>query len=330
MPRLKKTFRWGLVGPGRIAHRFAAALEVVKDAELYAVASRDLARAQAFAGTYQAPKAYSDYQALLADPKVDAVYIATPHRFHFEQSMAALEAGKPVLCEKPLTVNAVQAQILVQTARLRGVFLMEALWTRFLPVFREVREWLDQGFIGQTRLLTSTFGIKAELDPQSRLYNAQLAGGALLDLGVYNLSMSQWVYGRNAEYFSAQSLMGETGVDELTTVDLIYEDGAASQFTCTIKAQTENDFNIYGDEGRIRLEPRFWEATTATLTTDYQTLTLKRPFRATGLEYEIEEVMHCVRHGEIESPDMSHVHSLGTMAFLDKIRGAVGLRYPFE
>lgn len=326
----RKQFRWGVIGPGRIAHRFARGLSVIENAKLYAVASRDVARSRLFAETYGAERAYGSYAELVEDYRVDAVYIATPHRFHFEQALLAMEAGKPVLCEKPLTVNVAQAKALIQTANRKRVFLMEALWTRFLPVYREVRKWLDQGRIGQPQLLNSTFGFKAPLDDEDRVYNAALAGGALLDLGVYNLSTTQWVLRRNAEYFSAHSHIGRTGVDELTAVDLFYEDGTASQFTCTIKAQTENDFNIYGDEGRIRIHPPFWEATTATLISGDETLTVEKPHLGMGFEYEILEVMRCVRKGLIESPEMPHAQSLATMAMMDKIRAAIGLRYPFE
>lgn len=326
----KKPFRWGVIGPGRVAHRFAQGLSVIEGAELYAVASRDAARSRVFAQTYGAEKAYASYRELVEDPRVDAVYIATPHCFHFEQSMLALEAGKPVLCEKPLTVNATQARTLIHTALLKRVFLMEALWTRFLPVYKSVRQWLDQGRIGRPQLLNSTFGFKALEDHGDRVYNAALAGGALLDIGVYNLSTTQWVLGRNVEYFSAHGRLGETGVDELTAVDLFYEDGTASQFTCTIKAQTENDFNIYGEEGRIRIHPPFWEATTATLTVGDEALTVEKPHLGNGFEYEILEVMRCVGNGMLESPDMPHNQTLSNMLLMDKIRKAIGLRYPFE
>ncbi|MCK5147288.1 Gfo/Idh/MocA family oxidoreductase [bacterium] len=326
----KKVFRWGIIGPGRIAHRFAQGIKAAVDAELYAVASRDVARSRVFARNYGAEKAYASYVDLLEDSKVDAVYIATPHCFHFDQALMALEAGKPVLCEKPLTVNAAQTRILMKTANLKGVFLMEALWTRFLPIYEDVRRWLEGGSIGRPQLLTSTFGFRAPLNYEDRLYNADLAGGALLDIGVYNLAITQWVLGRNAQYFSAHSHIGKTGVDELTSVDLFYEDGTASQFTCTIKADTENDFNIYGEEGRIRIHPPFWDATKATLTSKNESLTVEKPYIETGFEYEIEEAMRCIRLGEIESPKMTHAQTLATMTLMDKIRTAIGLKYPFE
>jgi len=189
------TTRWGIIGPGRIAHTFAKAAAVVDGAVLHAVASRDADRSRQFAGQYQIPRVYDSYEALAADPEVDAVYIATPHRYHREQALLCLEAGKAVLCEKPLTVNAAETRALIDLAHKKQVFLMEALWSRYLPIYSHVRDWLDSGLIGDVELIQSTLGFAMTRDPNDRLLKHELAGGALLDLGVYNIAMSQWVQG---------------------------------------------------------------------------------------------------------------------------------------
>lgn len=230
-----ENFRWGILGPGRIAYKFADAFEVIPGAQVYAVGSRSLERAKSFAQNYGAPKAFDSYDALVNDPDVDAVYIATPHRFHFENAMLCLNAGKPVLCEKPLTVNAAQARTLFETARARKLFLMEGLWSRYFPLYRQVRQWLEAGEIGPVQLVTSTFGFTVPHNHEDRLLDHELAGGTLLDMGVYNIALSQWIFeGKNPVSFTAFSSLGETNVDELTSVSLVYADGAVSQFTCNI------------------------------------------------------------------------------------------------
>jgi predicted dehydrogenase len=327
---MNKTFRWGLIGPGRIAHNFAKGLATVPDGKLQAVASRDAARAIAFATEYGGAKCYDSYDALIADPEVDAIYIATPHNLHADAVRACIEGGKPVLCEKPLTVNAAQAEALFALAKARGVFLMEALWTRFLPIYAEVRKWLDEGRIGEPRLLSSSFGFKTARNVEDRLLNPALAGGALLDIGVYNLSVSQWVLQRNPDSFSATGFVGETGVDEQLAGTLDYGSGVMSQFHCTIRADTANDFRIYGSEGSIRIHSMFWGATMATLQDANGETTLERPHRASGFEYQIEEAQRCIREGLLESPGITHADTLATMKLMDALRRHMGQRYPFE
>lgn len=172
----EQPLRWGIIGPGRIAYAFADALKVVEGTELYGVASRDEERGRVFAQQYHVPQAYTSYEQMAQDPLVDAVYIATPHRFHHEQTLLCLEAGKPVLCEKSLTVNARQSQELIALAQSKNLFLMEALWTRFLPIYAQVREWLDAGLIGDVKLLSASFGFRIPRDVEDRLLNPDLAG----------------------------------------------------------------------------------------------------------------------------------------------------------
>jgi predicted dehydrogenase len=326
---MRPQVKWGLIGPGRIAHAFAQGLAVIDDAELYAVASHNPARARSFAFEYGAPKSYT-YEELVRDPQVDAIYISTTPNFHLENTLLCLEAGKPVLCEKPLTVNAGEAQKLIDTARDKKVFLMEAVWTRFLPIYQTVRGWLDEGAIGEVRLMNSTFGFNIPFDPQDRLRNPDLAGGTLIDMGIYPISVSQWVMGKNPSAFSVQGLLSETGTDDLTAGLLKYESGAISQFSSNFISNNRNDFYIYGTQGHIRIHNMYWRGEKATLITADQELTVNKPFRASGLEYETEEAIYCIRNGMLESPGITHAQTLANLELMDKMRAEIGVRYPFE
>lgn len=323
-------FQWGLIGPGRIAHRFAGALKSLGNASLHAVASRSPQRARAFAEQYQATRVYHSYEELVQDAEIDAVYIATTHNFHFEQAMLCLESGKPVLCEKPLTVNAAQSEELFKKARENNLFIMEGLWSRFLPVYQQVRDWLDEGRIGEPVFLSSSFGFNFPRNEKDRVLNPHLAGGGLLDLGVYNIAISQWVLQQDPVSLSADGILGETGVDELTSVNMNYANGAVSQFTCTTRAFAANDFNIFGTKGSIRIHPGFWGPEKVTLKDHEQEIRMTKPFRENGFEYQIEEVIRCIRDGKHESPVMSHDHTLANMKTMDAIRAQLELRYPFE
>jgi predicted dehydrogenase len=325
-----KKFKWGILGPGRIAHQFAYGLKVIDDATLYAVASSNLERAETFANEYGGAKTYNSYEALINDPQVDGIYISTPHRFHFDNILQCLKGGKPVLCEKPLTVNAAETRQLINTARENKVFLMEALWTRYLPIYSVVRQWLDDGAIGEISLMVGTFGFNAPKDKEDRWQNPELAGGTLLDMGVYPIAVSQWVMKAQPKSFVSMAHLGNTGVDELTTVLLKYENDVISQFHSSFLSNNVNDFLIYGSKGYIRIHPAFWGATKASLVANDQELIISKPLRAGGFEYQTEEAMRCVRAGLLESPGMSHADTLANMELMDSIRAEIGLKYPFE
>lgn len=328
-----KPLRWGLIGPGNIAENFAQALVVVPDSQLQAVAGRNKTKADAFARSYGAPNSYDDYHALLDSPQVDAVYIASPHRYHFDMARDALLAGKPVLCEKPLCVNATETKALIDLSASTGMFLMEALWTRFLPIYDEVAQWLESGKIGTVHSITSSFGFANRSD---RLLNPDLAGGALLDMGIYNVSISQWVFGSKPVGHSIEGLIGDSGVDEESKTTLRYSDGRSSNFENSLTRQLENTLTIYGTEGSICLDPMFWAATRATLSSFNSNggsnvpVSVSRDFRATGLEYEIEAAQHCIRMGLLECPSISHADTLETMTIMDDLRRDLSLIYEFE
>lgn len=319
-------FKWGLIGPGRIAHRFAQALSAPETGRLYAVASSNAKRAEDFAAQYQAPVSYDNYPTLMTDPNVDAIYIATPHNFHFEQAAACLKAGKPVLCEKPLTVTAQQAKALIELSQTHQVFLMEALWSRFLPVYQQVKTWLNDGRIGQPKLVQSNFGFAIERNESDRLLNPDLAGGVLLDMGVYNLSMSQWVYGRKPEKAVAQGFVGATGVDELMNVSLDFGGGQLAQFCCNFLCDTENSLTIYGSKGQIKVNAMFWDTGRAELkTTDGKIERFDQAYSASGFEYQIQEAKRCIEAGKLESDLITHRMTLETMELMDELLAQVGV-----
>jgi predicted dehydrogenase len=323
-------FGWGILGPGRIARQFAAALSVVSDAELVAVAGRDAARARAFAAAFGAPRAHGDPARLLDAPEVDAVYIATPHHAHAEWVRRCLLAGKAVLCEKPLAVNAAQAEALVALARQRGVLLMEAMWTRLQPAWQQVRRWLREGVIGEVRGLTSSFGTVLSGAPHERWLDPLQAGGALLDIGIYNLSLSQWVLEREPQRVEVSARHARTGVDAHVAATLHYAGGARSQFACSFEVDLANDFHIAGSAGSIHVAAPFWCTPRLTLSCAGDVLVREMSHCANGYEHEIREAMRCIRAGELESSSIRHADTLATMRLMDAMRERIGVRYPFE
>ena len=341
-----KTFGWAIIGPGPIAHKFAEAVTHIDGAALVRIQGRDLARASAYADLWcrdsavpgqTNPRASDHIDAVLNDPAVDAVYIATPHAFHAEAIKCCLEAGKPVLCEKPLVTDAVTVAGLIALSRKREVFLMEAVWTRFLPIYSTVRQWLQSGAIGTVRSMQSSFCFNVPVNPASRLFDPARAGGALLDIGIYNLTVSRWVmaaalgYCPPATRIHATAVIGPTGVDHRTAATIVFPDGVTSQFVCSLDSSGDDAFHIFGGDGTITIHRHFWSGTAATLApTGADPITVERPWRVNGFEGEIEEAMRCINAGKIESEVMPHEETRQTLAWIDQIRQEVGVRYPFE
>ena len=338
------TFTWGLIGPGKIAHQFADAVHRLPGSKLGLVYGRDLAKAEAFATHWMRdgarPRFTADLQALLDDATIDAIYIATPHSQHGESIAACLAAGKPVLCEKPLVPHLALGQRLIAQARQQKVFLMEAVWTRFLPIYETVQGWLKSGEefgIGPLRGIQSAFCFPAAYDEGSRMFNPALAGGSLLDLGIYNLTVTQWVMqqalGACPEPLSIQAsgLLAPTGVDQHVSATLNFPGGVASQFICGFDGCADNGLRIFGERGVIRLTQYFHGAVEASLQRKGEApKTVHAPLRFNGFEGEIEEAQTCIRAGLIESPTISHADTLATLGWMDEIRRQVGVRYPFE
>lgn len=322
--------RWGVLGPGVIAQRFAKALSGVPGAKLQAVGSRDAARAREFAAAYGAEKAYGSYEELAADASVDAVYVATPHPLHREHALLCIGQGKHVLCEKPMSINAQSERMMADAARKEGVFLMEAMWTRFLPAVRRTRELISSGRIGEPAMLTADFSFSAEPDMASRLYNPSLGGGGLLDVGIYAMAFSSMVFGPRPEKATAYARIGSTGVDEHAAMLLQYPGGRISSLTCGVHACGSGEAQIMGTRGRITLSP-FWRAQAVKITdNDGRVEEASFPFFGGGFEYEIAEASDCIRRGLLESPEMPLDESIAIMETMDDIRRSWGLKYPTE
>ena len=324
---MSQTIGWGILGPGGIAKSFASDLAKVPDAALVAVGSRSRQRAEAFAAQFDVQRAYDDYEALMADPDVDVIYIATPHPFHHPQTIACLEHGKAVLCEKPLAVNARQAQEMIDCAEANGRFLMEAMWTRFLPVIKTVRTWLAAGRIGEVRMMAADFGFAAPWDPEHRLFAPELAGGALLDVGIYPVALAAMVFGGAPQRIQAAASIGETGVDEETAMLFTYEGGALAQLSCAVRTETPHEAWIAGTKGIIRI-PTFWHPTEATLT-----VADEPPIQTTGEEgyhFQAVAVMDALRAGSLACETMSWAESLQIAQTMDAVRERIGVKYPME
>lgn len=322
--------RWGILGLGTIAKAFAKGLTAVPDAKLVAVGSRSLDKATAFAGEFGAERAHGSYEALANDPGIDAIYVATPHPMHRADAILCLEAGKAVLCEKPFTVNLRELEQVVTVARRKKVFLMEAMWTRFLPVMVQVREWLKSGAIGEPRLVTADFGFRCGWDPQSRLLSPAYAGGGLLDVGIYTIAFAAMVFGAKPTRIGGVAHLGETGVDEQAAITLGYDKGGLASLTCGVRTETPQDARIDGTEGRITIAPTFWKAQRAVLTAGTRSETVEIPHRANGYEFEAMEVGRCLRAGLTESPVVTLDESLALMRIMDELRGQWGLKYPMD
>ncbi|MBX7256626.1 MAG: Gfo/Idh/MocA family oxidoreductase [Candidatus Hydrogenedentes bacterium] len=326
-----KKIRWGILGTGSIAHQFARGLRAAEGAELSAVGSRAAKTAEAFGNEFDIPRRHATYEALASDPEVDAIYVATPHPMHKECTLLSLNHGKAVLCEKPFAVNVREAAEMVKTARDKKLFLMEAMWTRFIPVVVKAREWVRQGKIGEVRMLQSDFGFRAGWDETSRLLDPKFAGGALLDVGIYPIALAYFFLGGGPQRIVSTATLGDTGVDEQNAIVFEYASGALALLSSAVRTNTQQEAFILGTEGNIKLHAPFWKATKATLTVDGKgEETCEIPHKGNGYEYEAEEVMQCMRAGRLESPVIPLDETLAMMETMDAIRAQWGMKYPFE
>ncbi len=352
------TIRWGILGTGQIAGLFARALRELPDAQLLAVGSRSRQKAEAFAREQGVTRAYASYEDLVCDADVDVVYVATPHTAHRDNCLLALEHGKHVLCEKPFTLNATEATAVAEAARARGLFCMEGMWMHFVPVMRELESLVHAGAIGDVRMLTAHLGIPVEFDARHRLFDPALGGGALLDLGVYPLSLALRLMGRPTRVTS-QAVFGRTGVDEQCTILLEFPGGRQATLTTSLRNRTPDDAALMGTEGMIHLHPPLYRPETLSLVHTPRVggarevsrvrgfaerlglerlkhhpllrdvrdaVNLVRTERVTrrvlgnGYAHEALEVMRCVREGLRESPLMSLDASVELMRTVDAIR----------
>lgn len=321
-------YNWGIIGAGNIAGSFAEDLKLLPQARLKAVSSRSADRASAFAKKYKIPDWYDSWDAIAADPEVDIVYVATHHPFHFQNTLSCLEAGKAVICEKPISMNRRELDILVRVARKNKVFLMEAIWSRFLPSTRKVLEFIKNGELGKLTNVYTDFGFRLEFDPEHRLYDPAKGGGALLDMGIYPVFISQLVAGP-PEKLQATARFAPNGVDQSCNMIFEHGNGIVSSLNCTLLSDAPTEANLMFEHGWIRMES--WWLTPGPICIHRkgrkpQRVKFREP--GNGYHYEAAEVMQCLDLGLTESPSLPLDFSLDLMGTLDAVRAACGIRYP--
>lgn len=331
MSKHATSLQWGIIGLGNIAHHFCKDLQLVANTSISAVASRSTDKAKNFAAQYGVAKYYGDYSELLIDSNVDIVYIATPHHSHAEWSIEAMNAGKHVLCEKPLAVNQSEVKAMIKAAQRNKVFLMEALWSRFNPsVSACINMAKSEYYIGRVNRLYADFNFHREATDDHRLFNMDLAGGALLDVGIYPAFLAYSIFGV-PDRILASARFHRTGTDLQTSAIFQYKNATAN-ISCGFDSQSDMQAKIYGTKGQILIEPRWHEAQSYTLQHDLsgRTVNIKHPTIGKGFTYEIEECVRCIAEGKLESKKWSWQNSLELVQILDEIRRQIGLKYPFE
>jgi len=317
---MEKIIRWGILATGKIAHKFAKDLSILEDARIVAVGSRSIDKAKEFAQEYGIPKAYGSYEELAKDPEVDIIYVATPHSAHRDCTLLCLKEGKPVLCEKPFTVNALEAEEVIKYARETGIFLMEAMWTRYLPAVVKVREWLAAGAIGEVRMLKADFGFRTAWNPEGRLLNPALAGGALLDAGIYPVSFASMVFGTQPLEIKSVAHIGTTGVDEQFSAIFKYDGGKIASLSGAIRTGMINDAWIYGTEGKIHMTEFLFGKSVELYINGKKEEIYEPVYEGFGYYYEAREAMRCLREGLKESSIMPLDETLAIMKTMDLIR----------
>ncbi len=328
MRNKQRNIRWGILSTGHIAGRFAEALKMLPDAQLHAVASRTQNNANDFAERHGISKAYGSYEAMVEDPDLDVIYIATPHTFHLKNAVMCMRAGKAVLCEKALTINAHEAEEMIAVAREEGVFLMEAMITRHVPLIKKVMLWIANGRIGEVRMVRASRCARGKFSHETRHLNPDLGGGSLLDVGVYVISFASMIFGKPPEEVFGFGHIGDYRSDEQGAALMKYDDGAIADLIFALRTNAVNDAFIYGTEGYIKLDEVFAIPKKATLYVDNQEVeVIEEHVEESALSYEAQEVMRCIYAGLKESPFMTLDESLQIMRIMDKIREPWKLKY---
>ena len=322
-------FKVGIIGAGWIADKMAAALSPLNEYCVYAIASRSLEKAEEFARTWNIPKAYGSYEEMVMDPEVDLVYIATPHSHHYPHTRLALEHGKHVLVEKAFTANAAEAEELLAMARSKGLFITEAIWTRYMPLSHKVKELMESGIIGEPRVLTATLCYMMEF--KERIVRPELCGGALLDLGVYSLNFARMYFGTDIVRTVSNVHIGPTGMDMHESISLSYADGKMANLQAGALCLNDRQGIISGTEGYIRVDnincPEVVEVyRNYELVARYE----KPEDMVNGYEYQVYECKRCIEAGLAESPMMPHHETLSIMQQMDNLRKEWGVEYPMD
>ncbi len=321
--------KFAILGPGKIACTMATAVSGLDKVEKYAVASRDLQRAEAFANEWGFAKAYGSYQELVQDEEVELIYVCTPHSHHYECAKLCLEHGKNVLVEKPFTVNAKQAEELIALAKEKNVLIAEAIWTRYMPSRKMIDDLIERGTIGKVTSLMSNLGY--ELQDKARLQEPELAGGALLDLGVYTINFARMIMKKEVKEVHSNAVMSPKGIDWMDSVTLIFEDNEMAVLHNTMLAESNRMGVVCGEKGYLEIqninnceEIRHYDA-------DHQLVkTYAVPEQINGFEYEVLACMKAMEEGKIECEEMPHEEILWVMNLMDRIRKDWNMIYPFE
>ncbi|WP_158977629.1 Gfo/Idh/MocA family protein [Cellulophaga sp. L1A9] len=326
---MKQKLRWGIVGLGSIANHFVKDLALVEASELVAVASRSIDKAEEFAKTYASKYAFGSYEELFKCNEVDVIYIATPHSFHAKLAIDAMYYGKHILCEKPLGVNSAEVVKMFEAAKENNVFLMEALWSRFNPSIQKITELIAEGVIGAIKYVHADFAFPAlHRDDENRLLNPNLAGGSLLDIGIYPVFLSYLLLGKPDEIM-ASSKFYKTGVEMQTAMIFDYPDAQAVLYS-GLNSKSEMKAEISGTKGTIYINPRWHEAQGFELEVNEEITKFDLPTKGRGYYYEILEVQKCIDHKELESALWNHDESMNLIGLLDAIRSKTGIVFPFE
>lgn len=321
--------RVGILGAGKIAAVMADTLYRMKEATPYAVASRSLGKAQKFAKDNHVETAYGSYEDMLSDPKVDLVYVATPHTMHLEHGMLCIDYGKPVLMEKPFCVNEEQAKKLLSYAAEKKVFITEAMWIRYMPMYQTIKDIMESGIIGEPKLLTANLGY--EMTWKERLTEPELAGGALLDVGIYPLNVAHMFFGDDIKRVSSHAVMTEKGVDAQESITIEYNDGRLAVLHTSMLMVSDRQGIIQGTGGFMVIENINNFQSVAVYNEQYKRVLYKKcPKQVTGYEYEVKSCKKALRKKQLSCPEMPHEETLKLMRAMDDIRGQIGLVYPCE
>ena len=325
--------RWAILGCGKIARKFAADLKLVKDAELIAVGAREQATADAFAKDFPARYTHNSYEALVQNPEVDVIYVATPHGLHHQHVMLCLKHKKAVLCEKAFALNYRQAKEMIDFAKAQNTFIMEAFWTKFLPHYQMVKQLIRDGKVGNIKYLHAEFGFLPTPPVASRIYDISLGGGSLLDIGIYPVFIALDILGK-PDGIEVDVIKAATGVDEQCSIQFKYNTGALAQLFSTFGANLATGADISGDKGRIRMTHRFHGSTTSLEyypgAVDTREIIPFEKAQGGGYEYEAQHVTECLQKGLVESPILTHANTLLLMETLDAIRQKAGIHYPVD
>lgn len=319
----------GILGCGHIAELMAATLKRMHSARCYAVASRSPSKADQFAEQWGAKNAYGSYEELVRDKKVDLVYIATPHSEHYANAMLCIRHKKPVLCEKAFMANRKQAEEILELAKAEQVFVTEAIWTRYMPMLGTIREVLESGVIGEPVMLTANLGY--EMEQKERLNNPALAGGALLDVGIYALNFASMLFGDDIEKMTSTCTYTDTGMDRQSSFTLTYKNGRMAVLNCTMSGISDRHGMIYGTKGYAVIENINNFESMTVYNKEYKKVGFyKRPKQISGYEYEVEACVRALKEGWLQCPAMPHAETIKMMEWMDALRKEWGVVYPFE